>query len=304
MKEKILVIDDEPEIRELLAEILQEEGFEVFGAADGVEGLELFHDIKPDLVITDVKMPRKDGLEVLRGVKDSESDIDVIILTGHSDEATAIECLRSGAYDYLLKPVEDIEVLLLAVNRAIHKRKLELKNKDLLRQLEEMVIRDPITGVYNFRQLHVYLDEEMTRSQRYGHAFCIFIVDVDHFKAVNDNYGHLFGDHVLKKLCEIMQGSLRNTDRLFRYSGKEFLILMPETSQEEAATVADRIMDAIRIHTFISNEKKAKITVSIGGAGFPFQSIDKVELFKLADHALYKAKESGRDRFAFCEVAK
>jgi diguanylate cyclase (GGDEF)-like protein len=79
---------------------------------------------------------------------------------------------------------------------------------------------------------------------------------------------------------------------------------MPETSQEEAATVADRIMDAIRIHTFISNEKKAKITVSIGGAGFPFQSIDKVELFKLADHALYKAKESGRDRFAFCEVAK
>jgi diguanylate cyclase (GGDEF)-like protein len=303
LKEKILIVDDEAEIRGLLSEILQEEGFEVFGAADGVEGLELFHDIKPDLVITDVKMPRKDGLEVLRGVKDSESDIDVIILTGHSDEATAIECLRSGAYDYLLKPVEDIEVLLIAVNRAIHKRNLELKNKDLLRQLEEMVIRDPITGVYNFRQLHVSLDEEMTRSQRYGHAFCIFIVEVDHFKAVNDNYGHLFGDHVLKKLGEIMQRSLRDTDRLFRYGGEEFFILMPETSQEEAATVADRIMDAIRIHTFISNEKKAKITVSIGGSGFPFQSIDKVELFKLADHALYKAKESGRDRFVFSEVA-
>jgi DNA-binding response OmpR family regulator len=117
MKEKILVIDDEPEIRELLSEILQGEGFEVFGAADGVEGLELFHDIKPDLVITDVKMPHKDGLEVLKGVKDAKFDIDVIILTGHSDEATAIECLQSGAYDYLLKPVEDIEVLLTAVNR-------------------------------------------------------------------------------------------------------------------------------------------------------------------------------------------
>jgi len=302
MKEKILVIDDEAEIRSLLFEVLQEEGFEVFGAADGVEGLELFHDIKPDLVITDVKMPHKDGLEVLKGVKDAKFDIDVIILTGHSDEATAIECLQSGAYDYLLKPVEDIEVLLTAVNRAIHKRNLELKNKDLIRQLEEMAIRDPLTGLYNFRQLHVSLDEEMTRSQRYGHIFCVFIVDVDHFKAVNDNYGHLFGDHVLKKLGEIMRRTLRDTDRLFRYGGEEFFILMPETSPEAAAIAADRIMDAIRTHTFISDEKSAKITVSIGGAGFPFQSIDKVELIKLADHALYRAKESGRDGFVFSKV--
>jgi two-component system, cell cycle response regulator len=303
MKEKILVIDDETEIRGLLCEVLQEEGFEVFGAADGVEGLKLFHDIKPDLVITDVKMPRKDGLYVLKGVKDAKSDVDVIILTGYSDEATAIECLQSGAYDYLLKPVEDIEVVLIAVNRAIHKRNLELKNKDLIRQLEEMAIRDPLTGLFNFRQLHVSLDEEMTRSQRYGHAFCVFILDVDHFKAVNDNYGHLFGDHVLKKLGEIMRRALRDTDRLFRYGGEEFFILMPETSREEAATAADRIMDTIRNHTFVCDEKSAKITVSIGGAGFPFQSINKVELIKLADHALYKAKESGRDRFVFSEVA-
>jgi two-component system cell cycle response regulator len=302
MKEKILLIDDEAEIRKLLSEILQEEGFEVFGAADGVEGLELFHDIKPDLIITDVKMPRKDGLEVLKGVKEAKSDTDVIILTGHSDEATAIKCLQSGAYDYLLKPVEDIEVLLLAVNRALHKRNLELKNKHLIRQLEEMAIRDPLTGLYNFRQLHVSLDEEMRRSQRYGHAFCVFIVDVDNFKAVNDNFGHLFGDHVLKKLGEIMRRALRDTDRLFRYGGEEFFILMPETSQVESSAVAERIMDSIRTHTFISDEKSAKTTVSIGGAGFPFQSIDKVELIKRADHALYKAKESGRDRFVFSEI--
>ena len=302
MKEKILVIDDEPEIRDLLFEVLQEEGFEVFGAADGLEGLERFHDIKPDLVITDVKMPRKDGLYVLKGVKEAKSDTDVIILTGHSDEATAIKCLQSGAYDYLLKPLEDIEVLLIAVDRAIHKRNLELKNKDLLRQLEEMATTDPLTGLFNFRQLQVSLEQEMIRSQRYGHAFCVFIVDVDHFKAVNDTYGHLFGDHVLKKLGEIMQRSLRNTDRVFRYGGEEFFILMPETSREEAAILADRIMDAIRIHTFVSDGKSANVTVSIGGAGFPFQSVDKVELFKLADHALYKAKESGRDRFVFSDI--
>jgi diguanylate cyclase (GGDEF)-like protein len=303
MKEKILFIDDEPDIRDLISELLQEDGFEVFSAADGAEGLELFDAIKPDLVITDVKMPRKNGLEVLKGVKAAGSDVDVIILTGHSDEATAIECLQSGAYDYLLKPVEDIDVLLVAVNRAIHKRNLELKNKALIRQLEEMAIRDPLTGLLNFRQLQVSLDEEITRSQRYGHAFCIFILDVDHFKAVNDKYGHQFGDHILKKLGEIMRRAIRKSDSIFRYGGEEFFILMPETSREGAANAADRIMDAIRTHMFISDEKSAKITVSIGGAGFPSQSTDKVELIKLADTALYKAKESGRDRFVFSEVA-
>lgn len=302
MKEKILVIDDEMEIRTLLSEILQEEGYEVFEASDGVEGLNQFHNIKPDLIITDVKMPHKDGLGVLKGIKAVKSDIDVIILTGHSDEATAIECLQSGAYDYILKPVEDVGVLMSAVKRAIHKRSLEQENKALLKQLEEMAIRDPLTGLFNFRQLHVCLEQEMQRSQRYGHALSVFIVDVDHFKAVNDNFGHLFGDNVLKKLGEIMQSVLRGTDSLFRYGGEEFLILLPETSQEGSAIIADRIMEAIKSHTFISDKNSTRITVSIGGASFPFQSIDKTELIKLADQALYKAKESGRDRFVYSDV--
>lgn len=303
MKEKILVIDDEAEIRGIVSELLQVEGFEVFDAADGIEGLELFHDIKPDLVITDVRMPRKNGIEVLKEVKGAESGIDVIVLTGHSDEATAIVCLQAGAYDYILKPLEDIEILLFAVNRAIHKRNLELKNRDLIRQMEEMALRDPLTGLYNFRQLHISLDQEITRSKRYGHPFYIFIVDVDHLKAVNDNYGHLFGDHALRKLGEIMQRNLRDTDQLFRYGGEEFFILMPETCREEASMVADRMMDIIRNHRFISDEKSAAATVSMGGAGFPFESIDKMGLITLADQALYRAKESGRDRVIFSGVA-
>jgi two-component system cell cycle response regulator len=248
-------------------------------------------------------MHRKDGLGVLKGVKETKSGVDVIILTGHSDEATAIECLQSGAYDYLLKPVEDIDVLLTAINRAIHKRTLELKNKELLWQLEEMASRDPLTGLLNFRQLHVSLDREMSRSRRYGHTFCVLIVDVDFFKAVNDNFGHLFCDHVLKKLGEVMQRALRNTDQLFRYGGEEFFIIMPETAQENAFAAADRLMDAIRTHSFVCDEKSTKITVSIGGEAFPLQSDDKVALIKLADQALYRAKESGRDLFVFSEAS-
>ncbi len=302
MNEKILIIDDEAEILELLTEVLQEEGYKVVKAGDGMEGLEVFQSETPDLVITDVKMPRKDGLEVLKGIKDSGSDVDVIILTGHSDEATAIECLRSGAYDYLLKPVEDVEVLLTAVNRAIHKRNLEIKNKRLIEQLEEMAIRDSLTGLYNFRQLQAFLDDELIRSERYGHAFCLLVIDIDHFKAINDTHGHQFGDHVLKKLGEIMSKACRSTDRVFRYGGEEFVIIMPETGDDEAVVAVHRLMDAVRSHTFVSDEQRAKITVSIGGASFPFQSIDKVGLIKLADQALYRAKEMGRNRFILKEV--
>jgi len=302
MNEKILIIDDETEILELLSEVLQEEGYKVVKAVDGMEGLEVFQSETPDLVVTDIKMPRKDGLEVLKGIKGSGSDVDVIILTGHSDEATAIECLRSGAYDYLLKPVEDVEVFLTAVNRAIHKRNLEIKNKQLIEQLENMAIRDSLTGLYNFRQLHAFLDDELIRSERYGHAFCLLIIDIDHFKAINDTHGHLFGDHVLKKLGEIMSKVSRSTDQVFRYGGEEFVIIMPETGYDEAVVAVDRLMDAVRSHTFVCDEQRAKITVSIGGTSFPFQSIDKVELIKLADQALYKAKEMGRNRFILKEV--
>ena len=165
-----------------------------------------------------------------------------------------------------------------------------------------MAIRDSLTGLYNFRQLQAFLDDELIRSERYGHAFCLLVIDIDHFKAINDTHGHQFGDHVLKKLGEIMSKACRSTDRVFRYGGEEFVIIMPETGDDEAVVAVHRLMDAVRSHTFVSDEQRAKITVSIGGASFPFQSIDKVGLIKLADQALYRAKEMGRNRFILKEV--
>lgn len=299
MHEKILIIDDEPDILNLLSSVLDSEGYKVLTAADGIEGIQQFQEEHPDLIITDVKMPHKDGLGVLKEIKGTDSDVDVIVLTGHSSEATAIDCLRNGAYDYLLKPLEDIEVMLVSIERALHKRQLERKNRQLVRQLEEMSIKDPLTGLFNFRQLYLCLDDEIARSKRYGHSFCGIMIDIDCFKEVNETYGHLFGDYVLQKLGEIMRQYLRSTDRLFRYGEDQFFIIMPETGKEEVGIAADRLMAAIRSHDFICDDHQTKITISIGCALYPDQAKDKIEVVMFADQALSQAKERGRDRMMF-----
>jgi len=296
---KILLIDDEEDILALLTDILEEEDYEVVTACNGAEGIEQFKKCSPDLVITDVKMPIKNGLEVLTEIKKMSDDVDVILLTGHSDEATAIECLRSGAYDYLLKPLEDIDILLTAVTRAFDKRNLVKKNRELVKQLEELAIRDPLTGLYNRRHLHACLDEELARAERYNNTFCMVMLDIDHFKAVNDTYGHPFGDYVLKKLGEIIRGSLRTVDSLYRYGGEEFFILMPETAREGAESLVNRSMTAIREYVFFCDGQEMNITISMGVSIFPDQATDQRELIRLADQALYRAKETGRDRVVF-----
>jgi len=300
MRETILIIEDEEDIRALLSGLLESEGYHIITACNGREGIKRFQEHNPDLVLTDIRMPVMDGIEVLREIKAKESDTEVIILTGHSDEATAIDCLRLGAYDYFCKPLEDIDVLFTAVERVLEKRSLELKNRSLVKQLEELSIRDSLTGLYNYRHLQVCLDDEINRSRRYDHSFFILMIDADHFKNVNDTYGHLFGDHVLKKLGDLINGELRSTDRLFRYGGEEFLVIMNEISKSEVVKVFNRQMAAIRNHSFIYEDQKAKVTVSMGGAFFPEDAQNKVNLVREADQALYRAKEAGRDRFECC----
>ena len=300
MHEKILIVDDEQDILALLSSILENEGYEVLTAADGVEGIERFQHEQPDLMITDIKMPRKDGLGVLKEIKAIGADlVDVIIMTGHSDETTAIDCLRAGAYDYLLKPLEDLEVMLVSIERALHKRTLELKNKQLLRKLEEMTIKDQLTDLLNFRQLDPCLDDEIARSGRYRHSFCGVMLDIDHFKDINDTYGHLFGDYVLQKFGDIMRQNLRTTDRLFRYGGDEFFILMSEIGKKEAEVTANRLMEAIRNCHFVRDDHQTNITLSIGCVLYPDQATNKTEIIRHAERALYQAREMGGDRMIF-----
>lgn len=297
MDKKILLVDDEVEILALLVELLEDEGYQVVQAENGEQAMQLFQIENPDLVITDMRMPKKNGLELLREIKDSGSDVDVIILTGQSDEATAIDCLKAGAYDYLLKPIEDLDLLITAINRALQKRLLELENKRLVRQLEELAIRDSLTGLYNVRQMHICLDDELIRSERHEHQFGLLFLDIDHFKQINDTYGHLFGDYVLKKLGSLMSSTLRSTSKIFRYGGEEFVAILPESDRDESVSAIERLLEAIRQCAFPVEDTSIHITASVGLAVYPEHATDKAELIKLADRALYKAKEGGRDRF-------
>lgn len=244
-------------------------------------------------------MPEKDGMAVLKDIKAADSDVDVMIMTGHSDENMVIACLRQGVYDYLRKPLEDLELLIASVRRTLQKRRLELHNKALLRKLEELAIKDSLTGLYNYRYLQTALDQEILRSARFHHPFCLLMIDLDDFKRVNDTFGHLCGDAVLKKLGEIFIATVRVCDSVYRYGGEEFCLLMPETSREGAIPVIQRLLEAIRSAYVPWQEHLVRITVSIGGAAYPDHAAEKTTLLHRADQALYQAKKEGKDRFVF-----
>lgn len=297
MTEKILLVDDEPEILDILTDFLEDEDFTVISAKDGVEALELFNHHDLDLVITDVRMPNKNGIELLKDIGESPKDVDVIILTGQSDEMTAIDCLRAGAYDYLLKPVEDLDILLSSITRALQKRRLEKENKILVNKLEELAIRDPLTGLYNMRPFYSFIDSEIEESLKSQKEFGLLIVDIDHFKSVNDTFGHPFGDFVLQEFASILKNGLPESNKFFRYGGEEFVILLPDTGREVMECTASRILEAMRAHQFVDGENSTNITVSIGGAIYPSHTTEKIKLVKMADQALYDAKQSGRDKF-------
>ncbi len=302
MPDKILVVDDEKDIRQLLTDLLVGEGFTVYCAENGAEGFDQFRNTSPDLVITDVKMPVRNGLELLKDIKSADTDVDVIVLTGHSDERTAIDCLRHGAYDYLLKPLEELDVLIASVQRALQKRHLEAKNSLLIKKLEEMAIKDPLTGLYNHRHLHLCLNDELARSSRYRHKFLVLMADVDHFKRVNDTHGHVFGDFVLKRVAQLLNDSLRLTDTVFRYSGEEFFAILPETDKAEGLAVVERLLGRIRSEDFRCNGQEARITISIGLALFPDEAQEASWLIGMAERRLFRAKQAGRDRFDFDEI--
>ncbi len=293
----ILVVDDEPDITSLLDSLLTQEGYRVETASNGEEGIQHFRAMGPDLVITDIRMPVKSGLELLKTVREESNDVEVIILTGHGDQSTAIEALRRGAFDYFLKPLEDVDELINAVAKAMEKLELERTNRVLVKQLEETSIRDALTGLFNRRQLDIAFESEIQRAVRYQRSLCFLIMDIDHFKSVNDTFGHPFGDFVLQELCDVLRRVTRDSDTLYRYGGEEFCALMPETQRTEGEIFAIRVLEAVKNHVFDNGQQSIKLTISIGGAIFP--DYDQKSLIQSADKALYRAKQEGRNRVIF-----
>jgi diguanylate cyclase (GGDEF)-like protein len=286
-KFKILIVDDEPDKLEMLAVALRMEGHAVHTAVDGVAGLAAVEAHHPDLIITDVMMPRMDGYEMARRVRQNPQTrfIPIIIQSAARHEPQDIRTgFEIGALGYFTDP-SDIP-LLLARTRTL----LEFKN--YLDSCEEAAFTDHLTGLANRRRFERQLGREVERSSRYGHRVCLLLADVDNFKNVNDTYGHEAGDEALRAVANVLQSGTRGIDTGARLGGDELAVLLPETGFGRGMEVAERLRAAV---ASLSIPAAGGVTASFGLAEFPTCARDERELFAAADHALYEAKRQGRD---------
>jgi two-component system, cell cycle response regulator len=293
-----LVVDDDPANIRLVQETLEGHGYLIDTAADGVQALEKVRAQAPDLLILDVMMPKMNGLEVCRIVKSMSADsfIPIILVTVQGDIDSKVTGLKLGADDYLAKPYNPLE-LRARVSSMLRIKSLQDKINSKRRDLEALSVTDDLTGLYNHRALQHRLKDEFLRAQRYNEPLSVLMIDVDHFKQVNDKHGHLFGDFVLGELAKTFLKCVREIDIVARYGGDEFVIILPQTHFSGSLTVADRIWRSVSANDFNQDKVSAKSTVSIGISFFPNKNVATVEqLVAFADQALYQAKREGRNR--------
>jgi two-component system, cell cycle response regulator len=299
-----LVVDDSAVARTAVRRVLMRSGLfeEVLLAADGAEALAVLGGEEAgrlDLVLCDLMMPGIDGFGILeRMVGDAElGTVPVIVLTGEDTVDLKVRALEAGAADYLVKPFHDAELLArVRVHRNLKKLRDELEAANA--RLRELVVRDPLTGVFNRRHWSSRLHLELERCLRHERPLAVMMLDVDHFKTINDRHGHAVGDQVLVAVAECLRANLRGPDTVARYGGEEFTVLLPETGADTACCVAERLLDAVRAIE-VPRAPGLQVRASAGVAapeagGVP--PAEPHELMAAADRALYEAKRGGRDR--------
>jgi diguanylate cyclase (GGDEF)-like protein len=318
-KKRILVVDDHEDNIELLRARLEARGYEVFGASDGQAALDQVEHVSPDLILLDVMMPKMDGMEVVRRLKANKNlpFIPVIMQTALDSTENKVEGLDAGADDYITKPINFAElearvnsllrikklqsdlaatnVLLAAANAELSAKKEELSeaNDKLLR----ISLTDGLTDIDNRRCLEDRLHEMWQHSLRLHEPIALIMCDIDKFKSVNDNFGHQAGDSVLKEVAQLLKGEAREIDRVGRYGGEEFLLILPGTVLDAAVTFAERLREKVDRHTFTYSGGTLTRTISCGVAAAPHPRVnDQEALLRAADDALYVAKETGRNR--------
>jgi diguanylate cyclase (GGDEF)-like protein len=287
-KPQVLVVDDDQEKRTLLQVALQLAGYKVHLAEDGAQAWAAIELNPPDLIVTDVMMPVMDGYELARRVRANAQTrfIPMIIQTAARDAAEdQRRGAEAGALGYITDPT-DLE-LLLARARTL------LDFKGYLDSCEEAAFTDHLTGLANRRRFERQLEREVERTRRSGRPFCLLMLDIDHFKLVNDTHGHEAGDEVLRQLARVLQEATRGIDLSARVGGEEFAVLLTETEMHSGLEVSERLRVAVEQAAM---PHQAGITASFGLAEFPLSAQTASELFIAADAAMYAAKAQGRNR--------
>lgn len=294
----VLIADDSLVIRAVVRSELEDEGYRVVEAVDGLAAVQQCRDHPPDVVLLDIEMPGLDGYQVLAELKaDPElTDIPVVFLTSRGGMDDVVAGLRGGAHDYLRKPFESPE-LLARVAAATHVKHLQDQLRQRNADLDRLSRTDMLTGMYNRRHLEQELDRLHNDATRHSAPLCALLLDLDRFKHVNDTYGHGAGDDVLREFARRVAGELRSGDIGGRWGGEEFLVIMPRTDLGDARALAERIRSVAAAAPIISAGSSIDITVSGGCALGPGDS--PAGLVRAADDCLYRAKEAGRDRVVF-----
>ncbi len=307
-KGRILVVDDHEDNIELLRARFEARGYEVQGASDGQAALDAVPIFCPDLILLDVMMPKMNGMEVVRRLKIKRENkeipfIPVIMQTALDSTEDKVEGLDAGAEDYVTKPINFAE-LEARVNSHLRIKKLqsdlaarELELSELNDKLTRISLTDGLTEIDNRRCLEDRLHEMWQHSMRLHEPIALIMCDIDKFKSVNDNYGHQAGDSVLKEFAQLLKADAREIDRVGRYGGEEFLLILPGTVLDAAVTFAERLREKVERHTFSYAGRTICRTMSCGVAAAPHPRVkDQEALLRAADDALYVAKETGRNR--------
>lgn len=331
-----LVVDDEPAITDLLSYILSEEGMCVYSAQDAYAAIDILDNTTVDVVITDIRMEGMSGFDLLSHINDTDDNIKVIMITGYDSYDMIKKALRANAYDYIKKPLSDHEEVVSTVKRAHESSRLLRENSNLIKrlqasntkastankrllqlnkQLRKLATTDSLTQLANRRYVDDLIQTFAFSNTTSETPYSIALLDVDHFKKVNDTYGHDAGDVVLRHLAKLLTGVCRSQDIIGRYGGEEFIVVMPDTDAADAWQLAERIRTSIQESSINTSEGSVKTTVSVGvstslaspdskntNTNTNTNRITSAEAFLSgrslvgqADKALYCAKDDGRN---------
>ena len=300
----ILIIEDNKPQADAAKRYLGNLGYTVHWAPDGKSALKLLLTEAVDVALLDLELPDMHGTKILQWIKsnDSTKRVCVIIVTAQDSLGDKVMGLEAGAVDYLTKPFNEVELqarIRSCVKTQMLQDELEQKNfqlNELVDEVKKMAITDPLTGLYNRRHMNEVLSKEFQKAKRYGGNLSCLMVDVDHFKRVNDTHGHAVGDMVLKEVATTLTNCLRTVDIVARWGGEEFVILLPATGLKQAQEAAQKVLRAMSSTRF-EPIKDEPLTVSIGISSSSSKKLTTEDMIvNTADEALFEAKRNGRNR--------
>ncbi len=298
---KILIADDAPVPCATIKKALAMDNYEVLVANDGEQALNMYCEHRPSLIILDWMMPKLSGPEICHRIRTEFKDslTHILLLSGITQKDKVVQVLEAGADDYLTKPfhAEELRARVHVGMRMVALRQ-ELEEKN--RWLQQLSMTDELTNIPNRRAVMEWVQHELRNAERYHYPLSLVMADLDHFKHINDTWGHAVGDSVLKRFAHLLHEHIRQGDLCGRFGGEEFIVILPHTRAVDSAFVVERFRAELALHQVPAGNETIHVTASFGISEFGGSGSPNLEfMLRAADEALYEAKRNGRDR---CEI--